>query len=92
MALQEVDSIAVARDPKANAMRKALYLFLNRQTFSKLGNRLKNLKSISSIPTALSRKWRLNIEEIKPKIVNVEHHMLIWQALAWYLNFKMQPY
>ena len=42
---------------------------------NKLKNRLRNRRSIRGIPTVLSRKWKLNIEEIKPKIVNVEHHI-----------------
>ena len=74
IALEEVNKIAVARDTKANLTRKLGYLLTHKQGLNKLKSRFKNLRSIRSIPDALSEAFETDVDQMKRKIVNVEHH------------------
>jgi carbamoyltransferase len=73
--LAEVDHICIGRDPKAKFWKKVLFVLKNigkRNTL--ISDRLKNSKKIASIESELAAISGLSEEEIKPKVVNVEHH------------------
>lgn len=73
--LNDVDHIAIGRDPKAKLGKKFLYLLKNPGGgFSAVKNRLQNSKQVSSLEHELSKITGIDPEVIKPKIHQVEHH------------------
>ncbi|TKB98610.1 carbamoyltransferase family protein [Pedobacter cryophilus] len=74
ISIQEVDYIAVSRDPKANFGKKVLTALKNRLSLSNIINRAKNLKKAANIEEELLSFFELEKGSLKAKIVNVEHH------------------
>ncbi len=74
LSIDRVDNIAVARDPKANLAPKLRCLLRHGYGVNKLVDRFRNYRSIHSIPLILSDTFKADIDSVKPKIVNVEHH------------------
>ncbi|RYD71696.1 MAG: hypothetical protein EOP55_20120, partial [Sphingobacteriales bacterium] len=74
ISIQEVDFIAVSRDPKANFFRKVFTAFKNRLSLKNMLNRAQNLKKASSIEHEICQHFNLANQSLKAKVVNVEHH------------------
>ena len=74
ISIQEVDHIAISRDPKANLGKKALTALKNRLNLSNIINRVKNLKKAASIEEEFIEHFNLKAGELKAKFHNVEHH------------------
>ena len=72
--IQEVDFIAVSRDPKANFGKKVLAAIKNKLSLSNIINRAKNLKKAANIEEELLSFFNLEKGSLKAKIINVEHH------------------
>jgi len=73
--LNEVDHIAIGRDPKAKLAKKAFYILKNPAGGIKtVLNRLQNSKKVSSLEKEFSAITGIPEETIKPKINQVEHH------------------
>ncbi len=70
ISIQEVDYIAISRDPKANFQKKVLTAIKNKLSISNMISRVKNLRKASSIEDEFVNHFG----PIKAKIVNVEHH------------------
>ncbi|HTM98030.1 MAG TPA: carbamoyltransferase C-terminal domain-containing protein [Pedobacter sp.] len=68
--IQEVDYIAISRDPKANFQKKVITAIKNKLSISNIINRVKNLKKASSIED----EFNAHFGSFKAKIINVEHH------------------
>jgi carbamoyltransferase len=47
--IQEVDYIAISRDPKANFLKKVFTAFKNRLSFANIINRAKNIKKAANL-------------------------------------------
>ncbi len=74
ISIQDVDHIAISRDPKANLGKKALTALKNRLNLSNIISRMKNLKKAASIEDEFMQHFNLQRGELKAKIHNVEHH------------------
>lgn len=74
ISIEEVDHIAISRDPKANLGKKALTALKNRLNLSNIINRVKNLKKAASIEEEFIEHFNLKADELKAKFHNVEHH------------------
>ncbi len=74
VSIQDIDHIAISRDPKANLGKKALTALKNRLNLSNIINRVKNLKKAASIEDEFMLHFNLKAGELKAKIHNVEHH------------------
>jgi len=73
--LKEVDYVCIGRDPKAKIINKVGFLLKNiLKKNTLLADRIKNSKKVVSLESELAAISDLTIAEIKPKIVNVEHH------------------
>jgi len=72
--LEDLDYIAMNKDPQANIYRKIVYFVLKKPALSLLSNRLRNLIKIKDIKTMLAKEFLISKEKIKAKVVNVEHH------------------
>lgn len=76
ISLKDVSYIAIGRDPKAKYNEKLKYLLKNPTASAKsILKRLKNAKEVSSIENELLLlNSGLKLEEIKSKIIQIEHH------------------
>ncbi|MBI4698930.1 MAG: carbamoyltransferase, partial [Nitrospirae bacterium] len=73
--LQDVDHIAINRDPKANIMKKVLYAFLKRLSAKLVSDRLRNASRIQDMRDLLSSEFDVESYNIKARVHNVEHHI-----------------
>ncbi|MFM7857048.1 MAG: carbamoyltransferase N-terminal domain-containing protein, partial [Flammeovirgaceae bacterium] len=73
--LQSVDYITIGRDPRAKFWNKAKFVLSNLHRKNTLIlDRFSNSRKIKSIEQELAALSNLSEAEIKPKIINVEHH------------------
>ncbi|RBQ09992.1 carbamoyltransferase family protein [Pedobacter miscanthi] len=72
--INEVDYIAVSRDPKANFSKKVLTALKNRLSLKNMINRAQNLKKANSIESEIYKHFHLLQGTLKASIVQVEHH------------------
>lgn len=73
--LNEVDHIAIGRDPKAKLMKKIMYLLKNpKGGLNTVINRLQNSRKVSSLEKEFANITGVDEEIIKQKIHQVEHH------------------
>lgn len=72
--IQDVDYIAISRDPKANFLKKVGTAIKNKLSLSNIISRAKNLKKAASIEDEFTNHFKLAKGSLKAQIVNVEHH------------------
>jgi carbamoyltransferase len=72
--IEDVDYITISRDPFANIYQKVTYSIKNFINFKTLKDRLVNSKKVNLVKDELSTIFNINGDDIKAKIVNVEHH------------------
>lgn len=72
--IEQVDHIAVNRNPSANLLKKALFAFSKRPSLSAVTNRLKNAAKVTSIEDALSGATGVPRAQIGACVHAVEHH------------------
>lgn len=92
ISIEEVDHIAISRDPKANLGKKALTALKNRLNLSNIINRVKNLKKAASIEEEFIEHFNLKADELKAKFHNVEHHRSHLASAFLPLPLKNQHY
>ncbi|MCK4225935.1 carbamoyltransferase [candidate division WOR-3 bacterium] len=74
VSLPDVDYIAIGRNTRANLWRKGLFALKNKPGFNLVRDRLKNWGKIGDIGKTLSDEFEIDLNLIRKKIVNVEHH------------------
>ena len=74
ISIQDVDYIAISRDPKANFQKKVISAIKNKLNVANIISRIKNLKKAASIEDEFIEHFKLEKGELKAEIVNVEHH------------------
>ncbi|HJW92274.1 MAG TPA: carbamoyltransferase C-terminal domain-containing protein [Thermoanaerobaculia bacterium] len=72
VALNDVDHIAVNRDPKARLLQRAKFIIAKRPSIGAIKRRLANRSKINSLADELSEAFK--ITSLKPKLHHVEHH------------------
>lgn len=75
ISLEQLDHIAIGRDPKAKFKNKMAFLAKN--PLANVGmvmDRLKNAKNVASLEEEFEKAFGVSAELIKPKIHQVEHH------------------
>jgi carbamoyltransferase len=72
VSLEQVDVIALNRDPQANFGRKIIYTLFNFPSLKLILNRLKNAKEWATIENEIHRAFPQS--KFSGKVVNVEHH------------------
>jgi len=73
-AFDEVDYIAVSRNPLSKFTKKALRAIFKRAKFSFLCDRLDNYKKILDIKTSYAELFNLKPADLRVKVSKVEHH------------------
>jgi carbamoyltransferase len=75
VAPDQIDHIAISRDPKANLYKKVLFTLQKRPSFTKLvKDRLANVAKVRSVESSLADALGVKPAVIKGKLHNVEHH------------------
>lgn len=74
ISIQEVDYIAISRDPKANFKRKVFSALKNKLSFKNMLDRFKNLKKAATIDDEFTTYFNIEKGKLKAQIINVEHH------------------
>lgn len=73
--LDQVDHIAIGRDPKAKMTKKMMYLMKNPSGgFKTVINRIQNSKKVSSLENEFAAITGIDANVIKSKIHQIEHH------------------
>lgn len=73
--IDEIDYIAINRNPKANLLKKAIFAFNRHPSLDLVKDRLKNATRIRDIKSVLSQKFEVPEEKIKAKVHYIEHHI-----------------
>src|SRR3989454_8038887 len=70
---EDLDVIAVSRNPKSNLLRKTAFVLSHRPALALLGDRLRNLRKFQDLKAPLADALSVTVQKL-PKIHNVEHH------------------
>src|SRR4030042_2098480 len=73
--IEEVDHIAINRNPKANFMKKALFAFSKRPSIKLVSDRLKNASRVVDLKTILCKELNTQNSKLKADFHHVEHHI-----------------
>ena len=69
-----VDHFAIARDPRAHLVRKALYAAARRPSLSLLRDRAGNRRRVGDVGTALADTLGLPVAHVRSRVKWIEHH------------------
>ncbi len=72
--IQDVDYIAISRDPKANFGKKVFTAIKQKLSIKNIIDRVSNLKKAASIEDEFIQHFQIQKDELKAQIINVEHH------------------
>ena len=70
--IDDVDHIAVNRNPKARLFQRATFILAKRPSIGAIRRRLANRAKIADLRTEICETFKL--DELKPALHNVEHH------------------
>jgi len=84
--LNDIDYIALNKDPKANLLQKIIFLIKYLPEPKRILRRLFKEKDVFNIKMQFLKLN--NGEEIKPKIINVEHHLAHLASCFFVSNFN----
>jgi carbamoyltransferase len=71
---EEVDHIAISRNPNAHLHKKILFALANRPTTTMLRRRLANTAKVKDVKSAVAEALEVPPENIKAQLHHVEHH------------------
>lgn len=83
--LDQVDHIAVNRDPNARLLQRVRFLLAKRPSFAAVRRRLENRAKIRDIRSEIVETFRLG--SLKPKLHHVEHHRAHLASAAFVAPF-----
>jgi carbamoyltransferase len=72
VSLNDVDHIAVNRNPSARLLQRAKFVVARRPSFSAIRRRLENRSKIGDLRSELIETFR--VDSLKPRLHHVEHH------------------
>lgn len=72
--LEDVDHIAVSRNPRAHFVRKVFYSLAHRPGFGYLKDRVRNLSKIRDVKRTLAQTVGIDRNCVKAPVHHVEHH------------------
>lgn len=73
--IEEIDHIAVNRNPAANLLKKAVFALGKHPSLNLIKNRLKNAAKIGDIKTTLHKEFNSQESKVKTKFHYIEHHI-----------------
>ena len=72
--LDNIDYIALNRNPRVNFYKKIIFVLLNRPSVHLVRNRLSNMLRVGAIKEDLKNKFVFSKSKINAKVYNIEHH------------------
>jgi carbamoyltransferase len=75
VSIDQVDHIALNRNPSANLLKKALFAFGKRPSLGAVTDRLRNAGKVKGVTESLAAGLRVPLSAIRGKIHHVEHHL-----------------
>ncbi len=75
VSIDQVDHIALNRNPSANLLKKALFAFGKRPSLAAVSDRLKNAGKVRGAAESLAAGLRVPLNAVRGKIHHVEHHL-----------------
>ena len=72
--LEDLDYVALNRNPQANFHKKVIFVLLKRPSLSLIKSRLFNIFKIEGTKNTLSKEFSIPLNKIKAKIYHIEHH------------------
>lgn len=72
--IEQVQLIALNRDPRANLLKKAVYAITRRPTLSAIKNRLTNAERVRDVRSSLRDGLGVGDDAIKARVHHIEHH------------------
>lgn len=88
ISLDDIDYIAVGRDPSAHFSSKVKFTIKNRPSLSMVWDRVKNLFKIGGLAQELSREFNVDSSSLSRKIKRVEHHKAHMASAFFVSKFK----
>lgn len=73
--IEEIDHIALNRNPRANLLRKIWFILRRRPTLALIKDRAKNASTVMDIKKKVAQEFGVPEEKLKAKIACVEHHI-----------------
>jgi carbamoyltransferase len=73
--IEDIDHIAVNRNPNANLLKKAIFAFGKHPSLTLIKDRLNNAARVRDIQSKLSEEFEIDPSKLKATIHNVEHHI-----------------
>ena len=73
--VEEIDHIAVNRNPKANLLKKAPFAFKKHPSLNLVKDRLKNASRVRDIKSKLAEEFGVDPSKLKVQTHHVEHHV-----------------
>ena len=71
---EEVDLVAVSRDPRANLFRKVAFALRHRPNLGMVLDRLRNRRRVLDLSGLLAETLEIDVDRVKKRIRWVEHH------------------
>jgi len=90
--INEVDYIAINRNPRLRIVSKSLYFIKNKFKIINIFKRIKNFKKISSIADDIGKRFNLKRNTIKKKILFFDHHLCHAASSVISSNFNNTDY
>ena len=72
--LEDVDHVAIGRDPSAHLQDKVLFALRKRPSFSAIRDRLANMGKVRDLRETLAESLDVDPKSLRAKFHNVEHH------------------
>jgi carbamoyltransferase len=86
VSLNEIDHVAVNRDPNARLFQRAKYLLFHRPSMNAIRRRLANRAEINDLRQELVEAFKL--DELVPRLHHVEHHRAHLASAAFVAPFE----
>ena len=86
--LEQVDYIAINRNPRAQMLRKAAFVIRNLPRFRFIADRIVNRKKLLAIHQTLEDEFGINAGSLRSKIRSVEHHLAHAAGSFFFSNFN----
>ncbi|MBU4231182.1 MAG: carbamoyltransferase, partial [Proteobacteria bacterium] len=75
LSIEEIDHVALNRNPRANLLRKIWFILRRRPTLAMIKDRAQNASTMIDIKKTLAQEFGVPAEKLKARISYVEHHM-----------------
>ncbi len=73
--VEDIDHIAVNRNPTANLLKKALFTLSKHPSLNLIKDRLKNATKVKDIKSKLCEEFNIDRSKLKAQVHNIEHHV-----------------